>query len=171
MPFWKLGVLGKIQKILKTANYNLDFFGQIQFQIIATGKPFEINGWNQFQMITLELKFSRKKVPGQKIHPVQRKGYGLFWRSKIENLPFMFLLGFRALWYVTCVAYKVVTLFLPLPPKAAFPVRCPDSMGWRWSFLFPLYFLYHREFVHKIECLFSISQLTRIKGQVICTTP
>ena len=96
MPFWKLGVLGKIQKILKTANYNLDFFGQIQFQIIATGKPFEINGWNQFQMITLELKFGRKKFTqcrekamdfsGGRKSKIRRSCFS--WVSELNDYPY-----------------------------------------------------------------------------------
>ena len=48
-------------------------------------------------MITLELKFSSKKVPGQKIHPVQRKGY--LWTFLADYIKFIIVLIFRGLWF------------------------------------------------------------------------
>ena len=52
VTFWKFGVFCEIPKFMKTANQNLDLFCQFQIQIIAKGKPFEITGWNQLQMIS-----------------------------------------------------------------------------------------------------------------------
>ena len=92
VTFWKLGVFGKIPKLMKSEDVKIDFSGHFLFQIFATDKPLEIDPWNQMQMIPWDLHFCRKKVPSENINPSLRKPYGPIWRSKIQNSPHMFVL-------------------------------------------------------------------------------
>ena len=85
VTFWKFSVFDKNPKIMKFAYFKSDFFGHFQLQILTTGKPLEIDSWNQVQIIPWYLSFCREKVPGEYIYPVKRKPYGLFWQSEIWN--------------------------------------------------------------------------------------
>ena len=97
VTFWKLGVFDKNPKIMKSAYFKSDFFGHFQLQILTTGKPLEIDAWNQVQIIPWCLSFCREKVPCEYIYPVKRKPYGLFWQSEIWNSPHMIILVSRYL--------------------------------------------------------------------------
>ena len=99
VTFWKLGVFDKNPKIMKSAYFKSDFFGHFQLQILTTGKPLEIDSWNQVQIIPWYLSFCREKVPGEYIYPVKRKPYGLFWQSEIWNSPHKIILVSRYLWW------------------------------------------------------------------------